>query len=79
MYGEVSAISPSMGEIVQGVLAQSVDYKAELATLAENTQKEWMRAIDAVKASGVDVSAEDFEFKNWDAMKNYTADMYESR
>ena len=79
VYGEVSAISPSMGEIVQGVLAQSVDYKAELATLAENTQKEWMRAIDAVKASGVDVSAEDFEFKNWDAMKNYTADLYESR
>lgn len=79
VYAEVSAISPSLGEIVQGVLAQSVDYKAELKTLADSTQAEWMRAIDAVKASGVDVSADDFEFKNWDPMSNYTSELYDAR
>ncbi|MEG0689159.1 MAG: sugar ABC transporter substrate-binding protein, partial [Hungatella sp.] len=79
VYAEVSAISPSLGEIAQGVLAKSVDYKAELATLAESTQAEWTRAIAAVAATGADVSAADFEFKNWDPMKNYTSDLYGAR
>lgn len=79
VYAQASAISPSLGEIAQGVLAQSVDYKTELQTLAKNTQAEWMKAIDTVKASGTDVSADDFEFKNWDPMKNYTAQMYKER
>lgn len=79
VYAEVSAISPSLGEIAQGVLAQNIDYKAELQILGEKTQEEWMRAIEAVKAAGVDVSAEDFEFKNWDANVNYTSDLYDAR
>ena len=36
-------------------------------------------SIDAAKAKGADVSADDFEFKNWNPMENYTADLYESR
>lgn len=54
-------------------------YRAEFITLAGSTQRGWVGTIDIVKASGADVSAEDFEFRNWDAMRNYTADMYESR
>ena len=38
-----------------------------------------MRAIDAAKTAGADVSPEDFEFKNWDPMENYTKDLYEAR
>lgn len=79
VYAEVSAISPSLGEIAQGVLAQNIDYKAELQNLSDKTQEEWMRAIDAAKEKGADVSADDFEFKNWDPMVNYTADLYEAK
>ncbi|WP_347025085.1 ABC transporter substrate-binding protein [Hungatella hathewayi] len=79
VYAEVSAITPGLGEIAQGILAQNIDYKTELKTLSDKTQEEWMRAIDAAKAKGADVSADDFEFKNWNPMENYTADLYESR
>ena len=79
VYSEVTAISPGLGEIVQGVLAQSVDYKEQLKSLSEKTQAEWERAIEAVAATGVEVSKEDFEFENWDPMVNYTADLYEER
>lgn len=79
VYAEVSAITPGLGEIAQGILAQNIDYKTELKTLSDKTQEEWMRAIDAAKAKGADVSADDFEFKNWNTMENYTADLYESR
>lgn len=79
VYAEVSSISPSLGEIAQGVLAQNLDYKAELQNLSDKTQAEWTRAIEAVKASGKDVSVDNFEFKNWDPMKNYTSDLYEAR
>ena len=38
-----------------------------------------MRAIDAAKAAGAEVTAEDFEFTNWNPLENYTADLYEAR
>lgn len=79
VYAAVSAISPSLGEIAQGVLAQNIDYKAELKTLSEKTQEEWMKGIEAAKSKGTEVSAEDFEFKNWDPMKNYTSDLYKEK
>lgn len=79
VYAEVQAITPSLGEIVQGVLAQSVDYKAELELLSERTQAMWDKAIKTVADNGVSISAEDFEFKNWDPMVDYTAEKYLER
>jgi multiple sugar transport system substrate-binding protein len=79
VYAEVQAITPSLGEIVQGVLAQSVDYKAELALLSERTQAMWDESIKKVTDSGIAISAEDFEFKNWNPMENYTAEKYSER
>lgn len=79
VYAEVSSISPNLGEIAQGVLAQNIDYKAELQILSDKTQEEWLRAVDAAKAAGAKVTADDFEFKNWDPMTNYTSDLYDAR
>lgn len=79
VYAEASAISPSLGEIAQGVLARSVDYKKELEALGEKTQAEWERAIEAAKAAGADVTAEDFEFRNWNPMENYAQEEYDAR
>lgn len=75
VYANVSDVTPSLGEIVQGVLAQNVDYKAELKALSEKTQAVWEKAIQNTP----NVSLEDFEFKNWDPMKNYEAEMYKNR
>ena len=79
VYAQTTAISPNLGEIAQGVLAQSVDYKTQLRELGEKTQTEWERAIGAAKEAGADVDVSDFEFKNWDAMKNYTTEDYSNR
>lgn len=78
-YAQAASISPGLGEIAQGVLAQNIDYKAELQTLSEKTQAEWIRAIDAAKESGAEISTDDFEFKNWDPMENYTQEFYDAR
>lgn len=72
VYTKITAISPSLGEILQGTLAQAVDYEEQLDILADATQKNWESAIEQVEG----VSAEDFEFKNWDPMVNYTSDFY---
>ena len=79
VYAQTTAISPNLGEIAQGVLAQSVDYKTQLRELGEKTQTEWERAIGAAKEAGADVDVSDFEFKNWDPMKNYTTEDYSNR
>ena len=80
VYSEVKDISPNLGQIVQGVIAGSIpDYKTTLDQLAADSQADWERAIDKVKADGVDISKDDFEFKNWDPLKDYTATEYENR
>lgn len=68
VYAEVKEVTPNLGQIFQGVLAGSIkDYSKQLDELAAATQKEWERAIGAVEG----VSAADFEFKDWDPMKDY--------
>jgi ABC-type glycerol-3-phosphate transport system substrate-binding protein len=67
-YAEVKDVTPSLGSIVQGVLAQSFkDYGKKLDTLNASSVAEWKRAASAI---GLDYSV--FEFPNWDLSKNYT-------
>ena len=59
-YAEVKDVQPSLGSIVQGVLAQSItDYAGELKKLSDASTEEWKRASEAI---GLDVST--FEFPN---------------
>ena len=48
-------------------------------TLAENTQKEWENGIKKAQEAGAEVSAEDFEFKNWNPLEDYTAEDYQNK
>ena len=75
----IKEVSPNLGQIVQGVLTGKTDYKDSLNTLAENTQKEWDNGIAKAKEAGANVSAADFEFKNWNPLEDYTAENYESK
>jgi ABC-type glycerol-3-phosphate transport system substrate-binding protein len=70
----VNDVSPSLGAIVQGVLAQSIDdYYGQLDKLANDSTIEWKRAAKEV---GLDFSV--FEFPNWDLTKNYTDADYQA-
>lgn len=80
VYSEVKDISPNLGQIVQGVISGSLpDYKAALDTLAVETQEDWERAIDKAKADGANISKDDFEFKNWDPLKDFTSSDYDNK
>jgi len=60
-FAEVIDVQPSLGAIVQGVLAGAIpDIEGELRGLADAATAEWQRAADAV---GLDFSV--FEFPNW--------------
>ena len=70
----VTEVSPSLGAIVQGILAQSIDdYDGQLDKLAADSTTEWKRASKEV---GLDFSV--FEFPNWDLTKNYTDADYQA-
>lgn len=70
-YATVNDVNPSLGAIVQGVLADSIatekDIKSYLTTLSEASTKEWKRAAEA---TGYDFSH--LDFPNWDLSKDYT-------
>lgn len=75
-YKEVKDVNPSLGVIVQGVLAGSIrdgEIKKRLVTLSDDSTKEWKRAA---AASGFEYAH--LEFPNWDLTKDYTADDYEA-
>ena len=79
VYANITEISPNLGQIVQGTLTGKTDYKDTLNTLAENTQKEWENGIKKAQEAGAEVSAEDFEFKNWNPLEDYTAEDYQNK
>ena len=80
VYAEAKNISPSIGQIVQGVLTGGIkDYKSSLNKLADATSTEWKRAIDTVNSQGNKVSISDFEFPNWDTSKDYTTSDYANK
>ena len=39
----------------------------------------WENGIKKAQEGGAEVSAADFEFKNWNPLEDYTAESYESR
>lgn len=79
VYANITEISPNLGQIVQGTLTGKTDYKDTLKTLAENTQKEWENGIKKAQEAGAEVSAADFEFKNWNPLEDYTAEDYQNK
>lgn len=70
-------IKPGFSDILQAVLtgAQS-DAPSLLKAYDEKLNKGLDDAVNKVKASGVQVSRDDFTFPNWDVSKDFTADDY---
>lgn len=72
----VNSIHPTMWEIMTAALLGEADFKAEINALHAKVTAEFEKEIKELQDSGVKISPDDFVFKNWDPMKDYTIDMY---
>ncbi len=72
----VNTIHPTIWELMTAALMGEADFKAGCNELYNKVTAEFKKEIKDLQASGVKVSENDFIFKNWDPMKDYTLDMY---
>ena len=52
------------------------DFKSGAKELHSKVTAQFEKEIKELQDSGVKISTDDFIFKNWDPMKDYTIDMY---
>lgn len=77
VYAEMKAVSPALGEIVQGAFAGAFDDpKPMLQQFSDQMSAERDRAIKAVNDAGGKVSVDDWKFDNWDPTADFTPDKY---
>lgn len=76
VYAEMKDAEPSLGAILQGVIAQSIsatECQDYLDQLSKKTLEELTRASEQ---AGLNVNT--FEFPNWDSTKDYTKEDYQN-
>jgi multiple sugar transport system substrate-binding protein len=79
VVAEMKQVEPDLGGIVQGVLSgQLPDARKALTDLDRKLTAERERAIKAVAAKGVKVSADDWAFANWVPGQDYGRDKYKT-
>ncbi|MEF3305594.1 ABC transporter substrate-binding protein [Paenibacillus sp. GYB003] len=72
-------IKPAFGDILQSVLSGAQKEAAgPLKAYNDKLNKGLEDAVAKVKASGGNVSLDDFKFPNWDPKKNYAAEDYKA-
>lgn len=75
---EMRPVTPNLGEIVQGLLAEQIsDPNAAMQDLQDRTNAELDRAIAAAQENGAEVSRDDWVFPNWDPTQDYTEERYQ--
>lgn len=79
VFSEFKDVHPDAGEILSAVVAGAMkDEKEALAQYSKQLGTAWNSAVEAAKGKGAKVSGADFEFPNWDPMKNYTSEDYKA-
>jgi multiple sugar transport system substrate-binding protein len=77
VYAEMRDIHPDPAEILQGYYAGAIkDWRGELRKYNTAMTRERERAVEKVRASGVNVSLDDWVFSNWEYGMNFTTDKY---
>jgi multiple sugar transport system substrate-binding protein len=72
-------IKPGFNDILQSVLSGAEKDAAGLLKSYNNKMNKGLEdAVNKVKASGTNVSINDFAFPNWNPKKDYTADDYKA-
>jgi multiple sugar transport system substrate-binding protein len=68
---------PDFGSVLQGILTGDVDDpRAALRTLSDQLDAERERALAQVRKDGVDVSADDWAFPDWQPGSDFTQEHY---
>lgn len=75
----VNTIHPTIWEIMTAALNDQMDFKKSTAELQQKVTAQFEKEINDLQASGVKISTQDFIFKNWDPLKDYTLDMYKKK
>ncbi|WP_350274986.1 extracellular solute-binding protein [Kribbella sp. HUAS MG21] len=79
VVAEMKQIEPNLGGIVQGVLSgQLKDVRKALKEYDAKLTAERDRAVKAVAAKGVEVTADDWAFANWTPGQDYGRDKYKT-
>lgn len=77
VLAEMADIRPNLGDLIQGTFSGDIqDYAAALREYSDKMSAERERAIEVVRARGVEVSLDDWVFPNWDPSQDYTAEFY---
>ncbi|WP_145408204.1 ABC transporter substrate-binding protein [Paenibacillus xylanexedens] len=70
-------VKPNAGELLGATVSKAISNPAEsLTKLSVQMNEAWTAAIEAARAKGTDVSAEDFLFPNWDPYQDYKQQDY---
>ena len=77
VYAEMRAVTPGLGEIIQGAFAGAFpDPKPILQQYSDQMTAERNRAIEVARAGGAEVSLDDWKFDAWTPGEDFTADKY---
>lgn len=77
VQAEMTQVTPSLGDIVQGALTGDVtDVPGALKKLSDKTSRQREQALATAKKKGAQVSLDDWAFPNWKPRTDYTDAMY---
>lgn len=69
-------VHPDLDEILQGAFTGGLDYVTAAKTLSAKMNDQLVQVVSDEKAKGTNVSLSDWQFPNWDPMKDYTLSDY---
>ena len=76
----IKPVELDLSDIVEGLFTGRIkNLEASLKDLSERSTANRADAIEKAKKDGAEVSEEMYAFPNWEPLKDYTPDMYESR
>ena len=77
VLAEMRSITPTLGEIVQGIFSGGVnDVQATLQQYSDSISAERERAVQSVQDQGVEVSLDDWTFADWQPGEDYSPENY---
>ncbi len=76
IFNTVNTIHPTIWELMTSALMGEADFKTGITELNQKLNDALEKQIKDAQNNGVKISIDDFIFKNWDPMKDYTIDMY---
>lgn len=79
VFAEFKDVNPNLGALLGGYVAGAIDeIEGMLSQYSDHLGKAWNDAIQAASSKGSKVEASDFLFPNWNSLKPYTVEDYQT-